>query len=177
MILKRIIAIMFSFIAGVCLMSVTASAENLVEYELPDEDTFFKSYMSYKAITNTDSEQYKLQQICWTDEWGLRRRVDDFIVAMGSYYGTVGDRFKVTLTNGTEFTVRMGDVKANCHTDDKNMYRPVYNENGKFISANILEFIVDTDKLPKEVKTTGTVSSIYYFKGNIDKIEKIIEED
>ena len=178
--LKRIIAVILSMITFVVFpqgLNKVSAETRYVEYELPYEDTFFKSYMSYKAITNKASDQYKLQQICWTDDWGLRRRVDDYVVAVGTYYSdTIGDRFRVTLTSGTEFTVIVGDIKNDEHTDEKNMYSPVYNGYGRFTSANVLEFIVDTSFLPKEVKLTGTVSSIYYFKGNIEKIEKIIED-
>lgn len=168
--IKKILTVIL-ILAGMMCMSTTVQANT--EYELPDEDTYFKAYMSYRTITNKASDQYKLQQRCWTDEDGLRRQTDDFVVAMGSYYGSVGDRFKVTLSSGNEFTVIIGDIKADKHTDSKNMYSPVYNEHGKFVSANILEFIVDTSVLPKKVKLLGTVSAIDFFKGNIVSLEKI----
>lgn len=146
------------------------------EYEIPDYDTFFKSYMSYRAITNTSSPQYKLQQQCWTDENGLRRQTDDYVVAVGSYYSKhIGDRFRITLSDDTQFTVIVGDIKADRHTDSKHQYRAVYNENGKFISANVLEFVVDIGRLPSSVRRSGTVSSIEELKGNIKSIEKIEE--
>ena len=148
-----------------------------VKYELPDDDTYFKTYMSYRAITNTRSAQYKLQQDAWTDTNGLRRYGDDYMIAVGTFYSdTVGERFKITLANGFEFTAVVGDIKADKHTDSKNMYTPVYNANGKVISANVIEFIVDTSSLPKEVKTMGTVSAIDDFEGNIKTIEKIKDE-
>lgn len=171
MVFKRIIATILVTVMGLVMMTPAVSANT--EYELPDEDTYFKTYMSYKAITNTSSDQYKLQQICWTDCDGLRRQTDDFVVAMGTYYGEVGDRYKVTLTSGNEFTVIIGDIKADQHTDANNMYTAIYNEHGKFISANVLEFIVDTSLLPDKVKLLGTVSAIDFFKGNIEKLEKI----
>ena len=170
--IKKILTIILVLMGMMC-MSTTVTAN--IAYDLPDEDTYFKSYMSYQAITNTASEQYKLQQRCWTDCDGLRRQTDDFVVAMGIYYGAVGDRYKVTLTSGNEFTIIIGDIKADVHTDAKNMYTPVYNEHGKFVSANVLEFIVDPSALPKKVKLLGTVSAIDFFKGNIESLEKIEE--
>ena len=169
MMIKKILIAVITAI-GVILM-VPASVAGAAE--LPDEDTYFKTYMSYRAITNTASEQYKLQQRCWTDCDGLRRQTDDFVVAMGTYYGSIGDRYKVTLTSGKEFTVIIGDIKADEHTDSKNMYTPIYNEHGKFVSANVLEFIVNTNKLPYKVKLLGTVSAIDFFKGNILTLEKL----
>lgn len=145
-----------------------------VKYELPDDDTYFKTYMSYRAITNTRSAQYKLQQDAWTDTNGLRRYGDDYMIAVGTFYSdTVGERFKITLANGFEFTAVVGDIKADRHTDSKNMYTPVYNANGKVISANVIEFIVDTSSLPRDVRLMGTVSAINDFEGNIKTMEKI----
>ena len=147
-----------------------------IKYALPNYDTYFKTYMSYKAITNTRSAQYKLQQQAWTDENGLRRIGDDYIIAVGTFYSnTIGDRFEVTLANGFTFTATVGDVKADYHTDSQHMYTPVYNERGRMISANVLEFVVDTSCLPKKVRQLGTVSGIKDFEGNIQSIEKIKE--
>lgn len=153
----------------------TEKKETLVKYDLPDDDTYFKTYMSYKAITNTRSAQYKLQQDAWTDENGLRRIGDDYMIAVGTFYSsTVGERFKITLANGFEFYATVGDIKADKHTDSMNMYTPVYS-NGKVISANVIEFIVDTPSLPKKVRQLGTVSGIEDFEGNILTMEKVKE--
>ena len=170
---KKIIATILVTVIGLTQFMPIVEAKAPIEYELPDEDTYFKAYMDYRVIMNKRSAQYKLQQSCWTDDNGLRRKLDDYVVAMGTYYGEVGDRFKVTMTSGNEFTVRIGDIKPDKYTDENNMYTAVYNEHGKFVSANVLEFIVDTKKLPKKVKLLGTVSGIYFFRGNIEKLEKL----
>lgn len=134
-----------------------------------DIDTDFKAYMDYKCITNTKSPQYKLQQYAWTDEYGLRRLDDYYLVAMGSYYSsTVGDCFKITLDTGETFDVMIGDCKADCDTDSEHMYHPMSDNRG-----NVIEFIVDTKSLPKDVKWMGTVSAIDIFEGNIESVEKI----
>ena len=144
---------------------------------LPDCDTWFKSYMSYKAITNTNSDQYKIQQSAWTDENGLRRYNNDYIVAVGTYYSDkCYTRFKVEFDTGNEITVIVGDIKQDIHTDGKNQYSAVYDSNGKFISANVLEFIVDTSTLSKKAKNLGSVHCIEGLKGNIVSIKRIKPE-
>lgn len=149
------------------------SENNATKYYIPDYDTSFKTYMDYRKITDKTSAQYMLQMEAYTDDIGLRKYEDHYIVAMGTYYSNnVGDTFKITLDNDKSFDVIIGDIKADCHTDDKNMYSPVYDNNGNFISANVIEFIVDTKKLNKSVKKLGTVSAYDDFKGNILKIER-----
>lgn len=149
------------------------SKNNITEYSIPDYDTSFKTYMDYRAITDKSSAQYMLQREAYTDDMGLRKYEDHYIVAMGTYYSdNVGDTFKITLDNDTSFNVIIGDIKADCHTDSKNMYSPVYDQNGNFVSANVIEFIVDTKKLNRSVKRLGTIEAYDDFKGNIVKIER-----
>lgn len=137
-------------------------------FTVPDVDSDFKSYMDYRCITNTSSDQYKLQQKCYTDDNGLRVYDGYYAVALGTYYSsTIGDKFHITLDTGEEFDVIVGDVKANCDTDKTNRYVPV--------NGNIIEFIVDTKKLPKDVRFMGTVSALDDFEGSVTSIEKIEE--
>lgn len=177
--------------------SITYTAENLAKssnitntyYEVPMEipietldiptcNTEFKTYMDYRCITDKTSAQYELQQFAWTDEDGFRRIGDDYIVAMGTYYAeNVGCRFKITLDTDNEITVIIGDIKQDAHTDYFNQYTPIYDENGIFFSGNVLEFIVDTDVLPKVPRRLGTVSYFDYLKGNIKSIERIETEE
>lgn len=138
-------------------------------FTVPDIDSNFKSYMDYRCITNTESAQYKLQQDCYTDENGLRVYDGYYVVALGTYYSsTIGDKFKITLDSGEELYCVVGDVKADCDTDKTNRYVP--------INGNIIEFIVDTRKLPKDVRFMGTVSALDDFEGSVESIEKIEEE-
>jgi hypothetical protein len=137
------------------------------EFEIPSGDTAFKSYMSYRAITNTRSAQYKLQQQCWTDDEGLRRYQDDYVIALGTYYADhIGERFKITLDTGESFTAVVGDFKANRHTDSKNQYYDT--GNGK---KNVVEFVVDTRELNPKARRMGDISYISGFEGNIKSIE------
>ena len=150
------------------------NAETLEEMKIPNCDTSFKSYMDYRYITNKASDQYKLQLSAWTDNMGLRKVDDYYLVAMGTYYSdNIGDKFRITLEGDKTFDVMIGDVKADIHTDKNNMYSPVYNSNGSFKSANVIEFIIDKKTVSKKVKLWGDVSAYDEFAGNIVKIERI----
>ena len=141
--------------------------------EVPNEDTSFKSYMNYTAITNKKSLQYKMQQEAWTDEDGLRRFGDAYMVAMGTFYANgCGEYFEITLESGESFTVVTGDIKSDSHTDDRNMYSPIYID-GEMKYANILEFIVDTSDLSRGVRRSGNIGTIDRFGGQIKTIERI----
>jgi len=138
------------------------------EFEIPSGDTAFKSYMSYRAITNTRSAQYVLQQKCWTDDEGLRRLNDDYVIALGTYYAEyIGERFRITLDTGESFTAVIGDFKADRHTDSKHQYYD--SGNGK---KNVVEFVVDTRELNRKARRMGDISYISGFEGNIKSIEK-----
>ena len=150
------------------------NAETLEEMKIPNCDTSFKAYMDYRCITNKASDQYKLQLSAWTDNMGLRRVDDYYLVAMGTYYSdNIGDKFRITLEGDKAFDVMIGDVKADIHTDKNNMYSTVYNSDGSFKSANVIEFIVDKKTISKKVKLWGDVSAYDEFAGNIVKIERI----
>lgn len=140
-------------------------------FNLPDYDTSFKAYMDYRTITDNTSVQYKIQQSAWTDNDGFRRVNNDYIVAMGTYYtSNCGERFKITFDDDNEITVMIGDIKANENTDYTNQYSPVYDNDGDFISANVIEFIVDVNEISKTSKLLGTMNEI---EGNIKYVERI----
>lgn len=132
--------------------------------------------MPYTALTDKKSDQYKLQQGACTDEDGFRRIGDDYMVAMGSYYTTqCGDRFSITLEDETQFTVTIGDAKADYDTDESGQYHPIYID-GELALANVIEFIIDPEVMDEEVLNTGTICSLG-FEGNIAAIEKIITNE
>lgn len=160
----------------------TATFENedetqqYVAMSLPDYDTSFKAYMDYRCITDKASKQYELQQKAETDDLGLRKYGDYYLIGLGTYYAdSVGEKFRITLENDKVFYAMTGDIKADIHTDENNMYSPVYDSNGKFISANVVEFIVDTKAMDRKAKLSGSVGTYENFSGNIVKIEKIID--
>lgn len=135
--------------------------------DVPSGDTAFKSYMSWRTITNKESYQYKLQKRCWTDANGLRRYKTYYVVALGSYYTDhIGERFRITTDDGSEFECVVGDFKADRHTDALNQYTPM---DGR---KCVVEFVVDMNVLDKTAKRMGDISYIEGFSGNIESIEK-----
>ena len=148
-----------------------------VNYNVPtDIDTDFYGYMDYNCITDDTTVQWDMQQNAWTDWQGLRRYNNDYMVAMGSYYSDyeVGSRFEITLDNDTVFTVILGDLKKDIHTNKTHMYTPVYDD-WQLVKANVIEFIVDENQLSSDVKKLGTISGYDEFDGNIKSIKKLIE--
>lgn len=125
----------------------------------------FKSYTDYNCLLKS-SAQWELQEQAYTDENGLRKIGDAYLVALGSYYGTtLGTRYTVTLANGNSFQIILCDVKNDIHTDSNNQ---ICLSNG-----SIIEFYVDSSKMPKYVKTSGTIGSIEFFSGDIVSIVQV----
>ena len=143
------------------------SRQSYIDYELPKQTKgSFKTFMDYRMITDETSKQYALQRLATTDENGLRRFNNKYIVAMGTYYSHfVGKEFVLTLDNSHEINVIVGDIKKDEHTDTNNQYAK--------LSGNVVEFIVDEDKLPSKVLRTGDVSSLG-LHGDITRIEEVI---
>ena len=138
--------------------------------EIPQGDCSSFLYMDYRAITDTSSKQWELQQMAWTDSDGFRRIGDDYCVALGTYYGQVGDRFRITTDKGNSYTVIEADAKGY----DAVFYDGVhswyhYAGNG----CNVVEFIVQTEYLPNAVTVSGSCGAVDYLSGNIVSIERV----
>ena len=124
--------------------------------------------MDYRTITDGSSVQYQLQETARTDLYGFRRSDDErYMVALGTYYAgqEAGRRLTVVFDNGESINCVVGDIKADCHTDESNRFCEVGDELGC-----ILEFIVDVDKLPEDVRISGDCSKV--FPGEIVSIVK-----
>lgn len=148
----------------------------------------FKPLESYTKITNVNTSSYKIthDEEAYTDKNGFRRfythgmreftivygvddksgdvfGYDDYLVAMGTYYkgttNTVGQRFLVVGENGI-YTIRVGDEKQDCHTDEKNMY----SFHGK--KGGLLEFIIDS-------KSPSSTTMMYHGNANYGSSERI----
>ena len=114
----------------------------------------FKSYMSYKAISDIDSPQYLLQELCSTDADGFRKCADRYVVAVGrGVGGQIGDCIDLFLSNGQVIYCVIGDYKDNKHTDAAN-----------FTGRNgcCSEFIVDANLLRKDLKSNGDIGCGYH---------------
>lgn len=149
------------------LIELTADISNETEenlgasYDIPSAETGRKTFMDYRAITCKASKQYAIQQKAWTDGNGFRRSGDYYLVAMGTYYAAeCGKTFQVSLDNGTTFDVMVGDIKADCDTDEANQHR----------NGNVIEFIIDSDHINRNCKLMGDMS----YTDGLDFYGKII---
>lgn len=125
-----------------------------------------KSYMSYKAITNTRSKQYQLQKQAVTDPTtGIRTVNGDYCVAIGSGWGCgIGDRILVTLQGGKTFNAIVADAKADAHTNSDNKTTTH--------DRSVVEFVVDIPALPRSVRISGNVGTLDQFSGGVVSITK-----
>lgn len=147
-------------------------AAMLVDLPVHDDNSF-KTYMDYRMITDTTSQQWAMQQEAYTDENGLRKIGDYYCVALGSgISNSIGNKFLITLESGEQIKVIMAEQKADRHTDPSNRY--IDRGDG---SINIVEFIVQTENLPDIVRIMGDVSHMpgNLFFGNIVEMEEIVE--
>ena len=139
--------------------------------DIPNGNTSNKTYMSYHAIKMKSSPQYKLQHDgnTTTDEYGLRRRGEDYVIALGSYYGTtIGQRYQISFEGGTTITATLGDCKSDRHTDAKGQQHS--------IDGSVVEFVTDSsDILNSNIRRRGSISAHpgVNFQGNVVSIQKI----
>ncbi len=125
----------------------------------------FKSYMSFKTITNRNSKQYELQKLAYTDNsTGIRMIDDNYCIAVGTGVGaSVGDRISVIMGNGEHINCVVADIKADIHTKSDNIQTIADN--------SVIEFIVDVKQVPTLAKKMGDMSYVNYrFEGEIEKI-------
>lgn len=139
-------------------------------YSILDTDGF-KSFMSYRAITDKTSPQYKLQGISYTGNYGIRQVNNRYCIAVGTAFNAeIGTYIDIVLENGEIIPCIMGDVKSNQHTDTSNIFT--------LNNGCASEFIVDVKKLDSETKAYGNMSmcceewdscivSIYVYEENI----------
>lgn len=124
----------------------------------------FKSFMSYKTITNEDSKQYRMQHTeAYTGNYGIRQVNGRYCVAIGSYYTSqIGQSFDLYLENGEVIPCILGDQKADAHTDSQNI---ITTANGC-----MSEFIVDYNNLNPKAKQMGDISYCDNWNSPIEKI-------
>ncbi len=164
------LVISFVFFAALLFMSINnIKADQDMEVCGPGGD--FKSYMSIGKM-NKSSAKYKYLMENTSVQDNLLVTNDGYhAVAMGSYYGGLGDKFHITLASGQVVKVVKVEGKADQHTS-KACY-------GKTDAANgsILEFVVKTYETGKHGFTSlssGNVGKAYpRFGGNIVKIVKV----
>ncbi len=128
-----------------------------------------KSYMFGQSITSKTSNQYKLLQTMKRID-GFYYTYDDYMgVALGSYFGNVGDKFTITLDTGIVLKVVKLDRKDDSHTGSLNCQHR--------IDGSVIEMIVDRDNHTFPIYSNGYIfggnfNNSKEFNGSIIKIEK-----
>lgn len=160
-----------------------APQSKLLKERLPNGMTNTMRFMDYTTITDTNSLQYKLQEVCETNfDTGIRAyyvnetKTDYLCVALGSAYGCeIGDTWKVTLKCGTEFNVILAENKDD-GSKGESFGDPDENYDGE-LCTNVIEFVTDEPYMPSSVISKGTYTvldefgGIYGDGGNILKME------
>lgn len=135
------------------------------------------TYEAYNQGWNTGTVQYRLLVLnkdkVRIDSDGFAKYktdkdTEDYMIALGSYFGNPGNRYEITFSNGTVATFIKADAKADEHTDSNNFAHAK--------DGSVIEFLVDENKLSLMNKIRG---NCYYaasktFKGSIKRI-KLLE--
>ncbi len=137
-----------------------------------------KTYMDYRMTTLVSSRQYQfLNYECTVDKkTGFLYDKDGFIaVALGSYYGEIGDRFYFTLDSGIVLPLVKGEEKADEDTDYTGCYHT--------LDGSVIEFVIDDEYASDYFGTNsngyvldGNYNNYSLFNGSIAKVEKVLDE-
>lgn len=99
-----------------------------------------KTYMDLNKITKRGTKQYSLKNKYKLDNNGVYyfsyKGKKFYTVALGSYFGEVGTKYKVTLSSGQEFYCIKADEKSDNHTIDG--YAQKYD-------GSVIEFVINTN--------------------------------
>ena len=137
-----------------------------------------KTYMDYRATTARNSRQYKFiyNNLTVDETTGFLYDEDGFIgVALGSFYGEIGDRFYFTLESGVVLPLVKCEEKADGDTDGSGCYH---------LSDNsVMEFVIDKNyalnyfgRLSNNYVLNGNYNNYELFNGPIVKVEKVLDE-
>ena len=137
-----------------------------------------KTYMDYRATTLVSSRQYQFihNYLNVDKKTGFLYDDEGFIaVALGSYYGTIGDRYYFTLDSGIVLPLVKAEQKADEDTDYSGCYQKY--------DKSIMEFVIDSDYASSYFGSrgnglvlNGNYNNYSLFSGNIVKIEKVLDE-
>lgn len=150
----------------------TEKVEIIREYEHESGWTNCFSYENAKGLTRNPSKSAinGAEPDKVTNTGIMRDEYGDYCCAMGTFYGYCGDRFLITLENGTQFTVKICDSKGDRRYHD-------FGNGGK----SVVEFIHADGYLPSSVKYTGNYGCFNWngldLGANIESIKKIAYGD
>lgn len=174
--MKKIISIVITSI--IILTNFTNALALSVTYEpmdVPNINSSFKTWMSYRMCAWGTPQRNFSETWGWCDGEGFMRcngerdfgiDQDYYLVALGSYYGrTIGTKYRVTTNTGNVFYVALAEFKDDGDTNSTHQYCPG--------NKDIIEFLVDTSCLNRNVKLYGTANVYMPLNGSIEKIEKM----
>lgn len=137
-----------------------------------------KTYMDYRMTTVVSSRQYQFihNELTIDEETGFLYDEDGFIaVALGSYYGEIGDRYYFTLDTGVVLPLVKAEEKADEDTDGSGCYH--------LSDSSVMEFVIDDDcaaeyfgSRSNGLVLDGNYNNYSLFSGNIVKVEKALNE-
>ncbi len=137
-----------------------------------------KTYMDYRMTTVVDSRQYQfIRNFLSVDKkTGFLYDEDGFIaVALGSYYGEIGDRYYFTLESGIVLPLVKAEEKADVDTDATGCYHT--------LDGSVVEFVIDDEYAANFFGTNsngyvldGNYNNYSLFSGSFVKVEKVLNE-
>jgi len=140
--------------------------------------TTAKTYMDYRMTTVVSSKQYQFirNNLIVDKKTGFLYDEDGFIaVALGSFYGEIGDRFYFTLQSGVVLPLVKAEEKAEVDTDTMGCYHRV--------DSSVIEFVIDEDYAANYfyyggngLVLNGNYNNYGLFRGEIIKAEKVLDE-
>ena len=141
-------------------------------------DSTAKTYMDYRMTTVVNSRQYQFihNNLTVDENTGFLYDEEGFIaVALGSYYGEIGDRFYFTLDSNIVLPLVKAEEKADEDTDSTGCYH--------LIDSSIIEFVIDDDYAKNYfwsngngLVLNGNYNNFDLFSGEIIKVEKVLEQ-
>ena len=139
--------------------------------KLPDVNTNWYVYMDLDRISDPESLQYQYKTDYSLNSDGLWQRDNDYVVAMGSGYAAIGDRFEIETDTGNKYTVFVGDQMSDYDTDPKHEYYPVTYSETEY--GAVIEFIVSPEKLAESYRISGNLKDLKYIGGKIVSLKRI----
>ena len=149
-------------------MGKTETVEVIYEYEHEDGWTNCFAYENAKGLTRNPSwsaiQEAEPDKV--TNTGIMRDEYGNYCCAMGTFYGYCGDRFLISLENGTQFTVKICDSKGDRRYHD-------FGNGGKCI----VEFIHGNGNLPSCTAISGNYGLYNWYgldlSANIESIKMI----
>lgn len=152
------------------LASQTAPAEswNFENLRKKGIDNSFLCYEDRKFITDKTSPQYEYLKNSKSMNYGIISKNGKYVVAVAQRYGKIGDEIEIIFNNNVKIKALIGDYKKTRETLGWGIH-PIGKNRGC-----MLEFLVDTTKIPEVVKKTGDFSSyIKHYAGGIKTITNL----